>query len=161
MCVSFENILILKMKTLFATFFVFASFPAYSHEYIGERNNQEFYLSQKGYALENKCFRYEYRERYFPGNSISSGYVRSYSEKISLPCNSYNNSYNYYLHNTKSKTVISDYEHTPNCNISNTLGGLIGGGIAASLSKSDAYSWTIPLGTVLGVGLGNSECKDF
>ena len=30
---------------------------------------------------------------------------------------------------------------------------------AASLSKRDAYAWTIPLGAVLGAGIGNAECK--
>ena len=40
-----------------------------------------------------------------------------------------------------------------------TLGALAGGGLAASLSKSDAYSWSIPLGAVLGAGLGHSGCQ--
>ena len=149
------------MKTLFLAFFVFASIPAYTHEYIGEHNKKNFYISQKGYALENKCFRYEYREYYVPGNSISSGYVRSYSEKISVPCGIYNSSYNKNHHNTKPKTVITDYEQASNCNIKSTLGGLLGGGIAASLSKPDAYSWTIPIGAVLGAGISNAECNDF
>jgi len=51
------------------------------------------------------------------------------------------------------------YESAPKCTGSTTLGGLIGGGIAASLSKSDAYSWSIPLGAVLGAGIGNAGCK--
>jgi predicted CDP-diglyceride synthetase/phosphatidate cytidylyltransferase len=51
------------------------------------------------------------------------------------------------------------YKRTPKCTGSTTLGGLIGGGIAASLSKSDAYSWSIPLGAVLGAGIANAECK--
>ena len=33
-----------------------------------------------------------------------------------------------------------------------TLGGLLGGGIAAAVSKKDAWSWAIPLGAVLGGG---------
>ena len=51
------------------------------------------------------------------------------------------------------------YKSVPKCTGSTMLGGLIGGGIAASLSKSDAYSWSIPLGAVLGAGIGNNECK--
>lgn len=39
-----------------------------------------------------------------------------------------------------------------------TLGGLLGGGIAASVSKKDSWSWAIPLGAVLGTGLANSTC---
>lgn len=39
-----------------------------------------------------------------------------------------------------------------------TLGGLLGGGIAAALSKQDAYGWSIPLGAVLGMGAAQSNC---
>jgi len=39
-----------------------------------------------------------------------------------------------------------------------TLGGLIGGGIAAAASKKDAWSWAIPLGAVLGTGAANATC---
>ncbi|KGG12088.1 MULTISPECIES: hypothetical protein [Prochlorococcus] len=45
------------------------------------------------------------------------------------------------------------------CNSPNkTTGGLIGGGIAAALSKKDAYGWSIPLGAVLGMGLTSADC---
>ena len=53
---------------------------------------------------------------------------------------------------TKHKSV-------PICTGGTTLGGLIGGGLAASLSKRDAYGWSIPLGAVLGASIGNAECK--
>ena len=39
-----------------------------------------------------------------------------------------------------------------------TLGALLGGGIAASVSKRDSWSWAIPLGAVLGSGIANSSC---
>ena len=39
-----------------------------------------------------------------------------------------------------------------------TLGGLIGGGIAASVSKKNAWSWAIPLGAVLGTGVAQAGC---
>ena len=39
-----------------------------------------------------------------------------------------------------------------------TLGGLIGGGIAASVSKKSAWSWAIPLGAVLGGGVAQAGC---
>ena len=45
---------------------------------------------------------------------------------------------------------------TKKCN--GTLGALLGGGVAASLSAVDAYGWSIPLGLVLGKGIANSEC---
>ena len=39
-----------------------------------------------------------------------------------------------------------------------TLGGLLGGGIAAAVSKKDAWSWAIPLGAVLGGGAAQAGC---
>ena len=136
-----------------------SSVPAFAYETIGNHGNREAYQSQKGYAYENKCFRYEYREQYIPGNSISPGYVKSYREKVSIPCNSDRKAFNFYHQKNEPQTSYVKYEPAPKCIGSTTLGGLIGGGIAASLSKSDAYGWTIPLGTLLGAGIGNAECK--
>jgi len=39
-----------------------------------------------------------------------------------------------------------------------TLGGLLGGGIAAAVSKKNAWSWAIPLGAVLGTGAAQVGC---
>ena len=147
------------MKILIATLILGASFPVNAYESIRYQSNQEVYESQKGYAYENKCFRYEYKEQYIPGNSISPGYVKSYREKVSIPCNSDRNALNHYHHKNESQTSYVKYKPAPKCTGSTTLGALIGGGIAASLSKSDAYGWSIPLGAVLGAGIGNTECK--
>ena len=98
-------------------------------------------------------------EYYVPGNSISRGYVKSYNEKVSVPCNSNGTISNHSHYETKPKTSYTIYKPAPKCNGSATLGGLIGGGLAASLTKPDAYGWTIPLGAVLGAGIENAECK--
>ena len=135
------------MKLLITTFLLATSFPVYAFERIGYRSNHEVYESHKGFAYEKKCFRYVYREQYIPGNSMSPGYVKSYNEKVSIPCYGRRKVFNYHHHKIEPQTG------------STMLGGLIGGGIAASLSKSDAYSWSIPLGAVLGAGIGNNECK--
>ena len=147
------------MKILIAALILGASLPVNAYESDGDRSNREAYESQKGYAHENKCFRYEYREEYIPGNSMSPGYVKSYREKVSILCNSKRNASNYYHHKNEPQTSYVKYKPAPKCTGSTTLGGLIGGGIAASLSKSDAYGWSIPLGAVLGAGIGNAECK--
>ena len=48
----------------------------------------------------------------------------------------------------------------PRCNPARTtVGGLLGGGIAAALSKRDAYGWSIPLGAVLGLGAAQATCE--
>ena len=147
------------MKIFIATLILGASFPVNAFESVRYQRNQEAYESQKGYAYEKMCFRYEYKEEYIPGNSVSPGYVKSYREKVSIPCNSDSNAFNHYHHKNESQTSYVKYKPVPKCTGSTTLGGLIGGGIAASLSKSDAYSWSIPLGAVLGAGIGNAECK--
>ena len=147
------------MKILIATLVLSATFPINAYENIENRSNLKEYESQKGYAYENKCFRYVYREQYIPGNSMSPGYVKSFSEKVSIPCNSDRNVFNRYHHKTEPQTSYVKYKPVPKCTRSTTLGGLIGGGIAASLSKRDAYGWSIPLGAVLGAGIGNKECK--
>ena len=89
---------------------------------------------------------------------MSPGYVKSFNEKVSISCNSHNKVFNH-NHKIKSQTSYVKYDPAPKCTGNTTLGGLIGGGIAASLSKSDAYSWSIPLGAVLGAGIGNAGCK--
>ena len=147
------------MKTIVSAIFLLASFPVNAFENISDHRYRPKYESQKGYAYENRCFRYEYREYYVPGNSFSPGYVKSYNEKISVPCNINNSASNHNYYKSKSKTSYANYEIAPKCTASTTLGGLIGGGIAASLSRTDAYGWTIPLGAVLGAGIGNAECK--
>ena len=147
------------MKTLVATLILCSTLPVNAYESIGDRSNREAYESQKGYAYENKCFRYEYREKYIPGNSMSPGYVKSYNEKTSIPCNSYRKVFIHEHLDTESQASYVKYPSAPKCTGSTTLGALIGGGIAASLSTSDAYAWSIPLGAVLGGGIGNAECK--
>ena len=147
------------MKFFIALLFFSVSLPLKAFDNIGDRSNLEGYESQKGYAYENKCFRYEYRETYIPGNSMSPGYVKSYNEKVSIPCNSYRKVFIHDHQEIESRTSYVEYQTAPKCTGSTTLGALIGGGIAASLSKSDAYAWSIPLGAVLGGGIGNAECK--
>ena len=147
------------MKFFLATFIFGVSFPLNAYEHIGEHSINKAYESQKGYAYENKCFRYEYKEQYIPGNSMSPGYVKSFNEKVAIPCKSHYKVLNHYHQKTENRTTYVKYEPAPKCTTSTVLGGLIGGGIAASISKSDAYAWSIPLGAVLGAGIGNAECK--
>ena len=147
------------MKLLITTLVLASSLPVNAYERIGYRSNHNSYESHEVYAYEKQCFRYVYREQYIPGNSMSPGYVKSRHEKVSIPCYERRKVLNHYHHKTESQTSYVKYKYVPKCTGSTMLGGLIGGGIAASLSKSDAYSWSIPLGAVLGAGIGNKECK--
>jgi len=146
------------MKLLITTLVLVSSLPVNAYERFGYRNNHQAYESRRGYAYERKCFRYVYKEQYIPGNSISPGYVKSYRQKVSIPCNNHRNVLNHH-HKIEHHPSYVQYQPFPKCTGSTMLGGLIGGGIAASLSKSDAYGWSIPLGAVLGASIGNAECQ--
>jgi len=129
------------MKTSTVAFFLVAFLPSPLNAHQKINNNNETYASQKGYAYEEKCFRYEYREDYIPGTSISPGFVKSYKEKVSVPCRTKDSAFNHYQYGSTPKTEYVNYVAPKECNGSTTPGGLIGGGIAASLSKKDAYGW--------------------
>ena len=90
------------MNTSTAVFFLIALLPSpINAQHIIKEN--ETYTSQKGYAYEEKCFRYEYREDYIPGTSISPGFVKSYKEKISVPCSTKKRAFNHYQNKKKPK----------------------------------------------------------
>ena len=117
--------------------FLFHS-PVISHE-------SSFYSSDK-----DKCFRTIYKEKYIPGDSLNPGYVSSWEEYLNIPCN------NNQIKKTAEKKNNTSKFKTNKCN--ETLGSLVGGGVAASLSAGDAYAWSIPLGLVLGKGIASSNC---
>lgn len=84
------------------------------------------------------------RETYVPGYYDDYGNYqqgRVETETYRVPCP-----------NTNRKVRVA-------CNPARTtLGGLLGGGIAAAVSKKDAYGWAIPLGAVLGTGASQINC---
>ena len=145
------------------------------------------YHHQRGYTTQRTCYKEIYREEYVAGTSSSKGYVKSYLDKVEVPCFSlswnppvrkYPRSHNhaYYRHNhvhysphthrrnnrpTHQQVLVSRSYRTSggSCSSGNaTTGGLIGGGLAAAISKKDAYAWSIPLGAVLGMGIANADC---
>ncbi len=142
---------------------------------------------QRGYTTQRTCYKEIYREEYVSGNRRSKGYVKSYLDKVEIPCSSlswnapvrkYRHRHNhaYYQHDhahyfphthrrnnrpTLQQVLVSRSYRTSggSCSSGNaTTGGLIGGGLAAAISKKDAYAWSIPLGAVLGMGIANAEC---
>ena len=138
------------------------------------------YHHKKGYLTQQTCYQEIYREKYIPGTRSSIGFVMSYLDTVKIPCSSlswhpparkhrhHHNHAHYlpYAHRIYSKPthqqvlVSRDYGASGGrCNASSaTTGGLIGGGLAAAISKKDAYGWSIPLGAVLGMGIANSDC---
>ena len=44
------------------------------------------YSSNSGWAEEEKCFKNEYREEYIPGTSKRPGRVKTYRNRVQVPC---------------------------------------------------------------------------
>ena len=101
------------------------------------------------------CYKNIVREEYIPPHQshYGEGYINRYYDKVQIPCGVVHH------HSHIEKPVAYQNQKTSKCTGNTTLGALAGGGLAASLSKSDAYSWSIPLGAVLGAGLGHSGCQ--
>ena len=138
------------------------------------------YHHQRGYTTQRTCYKEIYREEYVSGNRRSKGYVKSYLDKVEVPCSSLSwnspvrkyphrhNHAHYFPHSHRrhnrpshQQVLISRSYRTSggSCSSGNaTTGGLIGGGLAAAISKKDAYAWSIPLGAVLGMGIANADC---
>ena len=108
-------------------------------------------LSQEDYQLSDNslCKKTIYREEHVRGIPSSPGYVKAREEVFWLPCNQKKSS------NINSRQ-IKNFQQNKKCH--RTIGSLIGGSIAGALSKKDAYGWAIPLGTVIGGGIGNTGC---
>ena len=122
---------------------------------------------QRGYTTQRSCYKEIYREEYIPGTRSSKGYVKSFSDTVNVPCttNSWNSVQRYnqppHRHYKRNQNLLlmSQSYRSPSCSAANaTTGGILGGSLAAALSKKDAYGWSIPLGAVLGMGIADSDC---
>jgi len=131
----------LKKKLLAASVVLVGITPAHA-ESIGDRSNRQAYQSQGGYAREEKCYRNEYREEYVPGTSQSPGYVKTFRERVAVPCE---------RHHAPQKPHQED---SNSCIEGSILGGIAGGGAGAALSRGDGRYWAIPLGIVGGALVG-------
>jgi hypothetical protein len=98
----------------------------------------------------------EYQENYYPGYVDNQGnYIAgNVSSRINnVQCGSSGSS-------GSSGFTQQGHRYGVNCAAAtSTLGGLLGGGLAAVISKPDSYGWSIPLGAVLGVGVAQSSCN--
>ena len=106
---------------------------------------------QEGYSSTKSCYSSEYREEYVPGTEESPGYVRSWKETIELPCEK-----NTATITTPKTTVVErHYEVDDNdCTDGKIAGGILGGGLAAAVSRGEGRWWAIPLGVVAGSKIG-------
>ena len=127
------------MKILLASILALTPVSAMAGEY------------QEGYSHSRTCFREEYREEYVPGTVDNPGYVRSWKETVEFPCRRYHRS-----DERRESTVTRTYEEydTNDCGDGKIAGGLLGGGIAAAISRGEGRWWAIPLGAVVGSHIG-------
>ena len=148
------------MKIGLVALLFLSSVPVNAHEF------------QRGYTTQRSCYKEIYREDYVVGTRSSKGYVKSYTDRVEVPCSqmskvhyhhhqnrpTYNYSQHRYYQPTNTYRVSRSNTSSNSCNSSRTAGGLLGGGLAAALSKKDAYAWAIPLGAVVGLGVGGADC---
>ena len=129
--------------------------------------------SQRGYTTQRSCYKETYREEYVAGTRESKGYVKSFADKVEVPCSplakvhhhhhhrpitSYNYSRTRYYQPITTYRVSRSNPSSSACRSSRATSGLLGGGLAAAVSKKDAWGWAIPLGAVVGLGVGDANC---
>ena len=105
--------------------------------------------SLPGGVEQQKCFKRIYREKYVPGTRKNPGYVHSWTEKVEVPCYS------------GPSRPVPDSVRRPapqaddnSCIEGSVLGGILGAGAGAALSRNDGRLWAIPLGIVGGSLVG-------
>jgi hypothetical protein len=106
---------------------------------------------QRGYSSSKTCYRSEYREEYIPGDEDSPGYVTSWKETIEFPCDT-----NKATITKPTRTVVEEYREVDDndCSEGTVAGGLLGGGIAAAISRGNGRWWAVPTGIVTGAMIG-------
>jgi len=134
------------MKISLFALLLISSVPVHAHEF------------QPGYSRSQICSKTIYKEQYIPGTLENPGYVKSWKESVEVPCQKHAHLHHHSQPN-QSYSISNSNNQNLRCNSARTTaGGLVGGGLAAALSKKNSYGWTIPLGAVLGMGVANSEC---
>lgn len=128
------------MKLALAALLLFAAIPAEARQV----------------NVYEECKRYVIEEEYLPGYYTNTGSYRAGRVKKTrkqVPCNSggYTTQHAPQYHQPQPQQGTC----TRNENI---FHGLLGGGIAALVSKKDAYAWSIPLGVVSGVAVSKMDC---
>ena len=101
-----------------------------------------------GGMSEESCFKYEYREEYVPGTSENPGYVKSYRDKIEVPCN--RNRSQFMPPQEQSNGPVDDNS----CIEGSIIGGIIGGGLGGVLATEENWIWSIPAGVIGGAMTG-------
>ena len=113
--------------------------------------------SQPGYSNQRSCFKTEYREEYIPGTEDNPGYVKSWKDTVEVPCKN-DPDVGWRRHSSPERPYyrrhVTVYEDTNDCTDGKIAGGILGGGLAAAISRGDGRWLAIPLGVVAGSHIG-------
>jgi uncharacterized protein YcfJ len=100
---------------------------------------------------EESCFKYEYREEYVPGTRKNPGYVKSYRDKVEVPCRrGTHRPRGHHGHIEQSTGPVDDNS----CVEGSILGGLAGGALGGVLATEENWIWSIPAGVIGGAMTG-------
>jgi len=119
-------------------------------------------FAQQRVYTESYC--YENTEEYVPGyynnyGQYVGGHVKSDRRRVPCGYQSYQSQPQYHQPQYHRPQYHQQQVQPRRCTAARTtLGGLLGGGTAAALSKRDAYGWSIPLGAILGMGIAQAGC---
>ena len=130
------------MKILLVSAIALGSFnPAFAH-------HKEY---QEGYSETTVCYKEQYREEYVPGTADSPGYIKSWTDTIEYPCKRTREERT--PDNVHRTRTYEEYD-TNDCSEGTLAGGLLGGGIAAAISRGNGRWWAVPTGIVTGAMIG-------
>ena len=130
----------MKLNTiLFASMFVLGS----TIPVVAEQTDY-----RPGGMSEESCFKYEYREEYVPGTRNNPGYVKSYKDKVEVPC--HRGTHRPRGHIEQSIGPVDDNS----CVEGSIIGGITGGALGGVLSTKDNWIWSIPAGVIGGSMVG-------
>lgn len=94
------------------------------------------------------CYKEVWREEYVPGNIHRRGYVRRWKDVRRIPCN------------RRRHRPVNQHHHHNNHHDNNScvegalLGGILGGGAGAVVSRGDGRWIGVPIGIVAGSLIG-------
>ena len=109
--------------------------------------------SQPGWSHQEKCFKTVYREEYVPGTMKNPGYVKSYKERVKVPCKKERVNKHTHYHTPPAPQTQSNVDDN-SCIEGSIIGGIAGGAAGGTLATKKNWIWSIPLGVVSGAMVG-------
>ena len=101
---------------------------------------------QEGGTQQTNCYETVYREEYIPGTRGNPGRVRTWNERVEVPCE--NTSYP-----NESRTSHSNVDDN-SCLEGSIIGGIAGGAAGGTLATQENWIWSIPTGIIGGALVG-------